>query len=63
MSFAAIDLTSLHEVLHYPIVIDGRNMFSPAAMAEHGFIYTSVGRPDVTHECRRHSQRRSRESR
>jgi UDPglucose 6-dehydrogenase len=48
--FRSLDLAELHKLLHYPIVIDGRNMFSPDAMAEHGFIYTSVGRPDVAHE-------------
>jgi len=48
--FRSIDLKRLHELLRYPIVIDGRNLFSPEAMAEHGFIYTSVGRPDVSHE-------------
>ena len=48
--FRAIDLGRLHQALRYPIVIDGRNIFSPAAMAEHGFQYTSVGRPDVAHE-------------
>jgi UDPglucose 6-dehydrogenase len=48
--FRSLDLSALHDVLHYPIVIDGRNMFSPDTMAEHGFIYTSVGRPDVAHE-------------
>lgn len=48
--FRAIDLSQLHKQLHYPIVIDGRNMFSPEAMAEHGFIYTSVGRADVPHD-------------
>ncbi|HUI84033.1 MAG TPA: UDP-glucose/GDP-mannose dehydrogenase family protein [Candidatus Binatia bacterium] len=48
--FRSLDLRLLHEALHYPIVIDGRNLFSPAVMAEHGFTYTSVGRPDVSHE-------------
>lgn len=48
--FRAIDLKELRELLRYPIVIDGRNMFSPDAMAEHGFIYTSVGRADVPHD-------------
>lgn len=48
--FRSIDLHELHQALHYPIVIDGRNIFSPAAMAEHDFIYTSVGRADVSHE-------------
>ncbi|MGB8771069.1 MAG: UDP-glucose/GDP-mannose dehydrogenase family protein [Candidatus Korobacteraceae bacterium] len=48
--FRTIDLDRLREVLRYPIVIDGRNIFSPATMAEHGFTYTSVGRADVHHE-------------
>ncbi len=48
--FRSIDLAQLHAALRYPIVIDGRNMFSPDAMKEHGFLYTSVGRPDVAPE-------------
>jgi UDPglucose 6-dehydrogenase len=48
--FRTIDLVRLRELLRYPIVIDGRNLFSPATMAEHGFTYTSVGRADVYHE-------------
>jgi hypothetical protein len=40
----------LHDLLHYPIVIDGRNLFDPAVMAEHGFLYNSVGRADVSHD-------------
>ena len=48
--FRSIDLDRLREVLRYPIVIDGRNMFSPATMAERGFTYTSVGRGDVHHQ-------------
>ena len=48
--FRSLDLAALRKALHYPIVIDGRNLFSPEAMAEHGFIYTSVGRPDVSPE-------------
>ena len=49
--FRTIDLARLRELLHYPIVIDGRNMFSVAAMAEHKFIYSSVGRADPSHEA------------
>jgi UDPglucose 6-dehydrogenase len=48
--FRSIDLDRLRELLRYPIVIDGRNLFSPATMAEHGFTYTSVGRGDVYHQ-------------
>jgi len=31
-------------LLKNPIIIDGRNMFDPAAMAAKGFVYHSVGR-------------------
>jgi UDPglucose 6-dehydrogenase len=48
--FRTVDLDRLRELLRYPIVIDGRNLFSPATMAKHGFTYISVGRADVYHE-------------
>jgi UDPglucose 6-dehydrogenase len=43
--FAELDLKKLHGTLRYPIVIDGRNLYDPHVMAEHGFTYMSVGRP------------------
>ena len=43
--FAGLDLRRLHSALRYPIVVDGRNLFDPAVMQEHGFTYLSVGRP------------------
>jgi UDPglucose 6-dehydrogenase len=43
--FASLDLDRLHGQLKYPIVIDGRNLYDPEAMAAHGFTYYSVGRP------------------
>jgi len=48
--FASLDLDRLHQQLKYPIVIDGRNLYDPEAMAAHGFTYYSVGRPAVTAE-------------
>lgn len=42
--FATLDLVRLGKSLRYPIVIDGRNLYQPQAMAEHGFTYLSVGR-------------------
>ncbi len=45
--FAALDLERLRALLKYPIVIDGRNLYSCEQMAEAGFHYFSVGRPDV----------------
>ena len=46
--FASIDLPRLKRALKYPIVIDGRNLYSPETMAEHGLTYVSIGRPDST---------------
>lgn len=45
--FAALDLERLKTALKFPIVIDGRNLYSPKRMAEAGFTYVSVGRPDA----------------
>jgi UDPglucose 6-dehydrogenase len=45
--FAQIDLHQLNAALRYPIVIDGRNLYDPAVMLQHGFTYLSVGRPAV----------------
>jgi UDPglucose 6-dehydrogenase len=42
--FANLDLSRIHSQLKYPIVIDGRNLYDPEVMAEHGFTYYSVGR-------------------
>ena len=43
--FAHIDLPRLKRALKFPIVIDGRNLYRPETMAEHGFTYVSIGRP------------------
>lgn len=43
--FAEIDLVRLNQEVRFPIVIDGRNLYKPQAMHDHGFTYLSVGRP------------------
>lgn len=45
--FAAIDLVRLNQVIRFPIVIDGRNLYKPQQMLDHGFTYLSVGRPAI----------------
>jgi UDPglucose 6-dehydrogenase len=45
--FKDLDLARIRGSLRYPIVIDGRNLFRPEEMEKHGFIYLSIGRPDV----------------
>ena len=45
--FSQLDLELLRKTLAYPIVIDGRNLYDPTKMAEHGLQYYSVGRTKV----------------
>jgi UDPglucose 6-dehydrogenase len=45
--FAQLDLKRLKSLLRYPIIVDGRNLYEPAAMKEAGIQYHSVGRPAV----------------
>lgn len=40
-----LDLAKLKAAMKVPVIIDGRNMFDPAAMRTAGFTYHSVGRP------------------
>ena len=43
--FAHLDLVRLNQAVRFPIVIDGRNLYMPQQMLDHGFTYVSVGRP------------------
>jgi len=43
--FASLDLNRIKRLLRSSIVLDGRNIFSQAEMAEAGLSYFSVGRP------------------
>jgi UDPglucose 6-dehydrogenase len=45
-----IDLEHLRSVMAYPIIVDGRNVFEPAAMAAAGFTYLPTGRPPVVQD-------------
>ena len=40
------DFTRLRESLSAPLIFDGRNLYSPRDLAENGFAYFSIGRPD-----------------
>jgi UDPglucose 6-dehydrogenase len=46
--FGRMDLTKLHSLMRYPIIIDGRNMYDPQKMMNNGFTYLSIGRPAAT---------------
>ncbi len=45
--FAHLDLNRVRELLRAPIILDGRNLYPLAKMAEAGFNYISVGRSPV----------------
>jgi UDPglucose 6-dehydrogenase len=47
VQYRAMDLKRLKEVMAQPVVVDLRNVYRPEDMAEHGFVYESVGRPSV----------------
>ncbi len=42
--FRALDLDRLKREMATPVIVDLRNIYRPAGMAEHGFTYESVGR-------------------
>jgi UDPglucose 6-dehydrogenase len=44
--FRALDWKRVHGSMARPLVIDGRNLLEPAAMAKLGFEYHSFGRPE-----------------
>jgi len=43
--FRELDLAGLARVMARPVLVDGRNLFSPEAARAAGFEYTGVGRP------------------
>ena len=45
--FANVDLDTLREKMHTPMIFDGRNLFDPGTMRKLGFHYTSIGRPQT----------------
>ncbi|MSO76009.1 MAG: UDP-glucose/GDP-mannose dehydrogenase family protein [Alphaproteobacteria bacterium] len=45
--FRALDLVRLHQQMRRPVLIDMRNIYSPAVVAAAGFHYSSVGRATV----------------
>ncbi|HEX5432777.1 MAG TPA: UDP-glucose/GDP-mannose dehydrogenase family protein [Candidatus Angelobacter sp.] len=45
--FASLDLAQVKRLLKYPIVLDGRNLYTPTEMAAAGLNYYSIGRPPL----------------
>ena len=48
--FRTLDLGRLKELMAYPLVVDGRNVFDPAEMRRAGFTYYPTGRPAIVPE-------------
>jgi UDPglucose 6-dehydrogenase len=42
------DFDRIRQMLRAPVIVDGRNLFSPSRMKELGFEYRSIGRPAAT---------------
>jgi len=45
--FRRVDLDRLREVMEVPIIVDGRNLYDPETVHEHGFEYVCMGRPET----------------
>jgi UDPglucose 6-dehydrogenase len=42
--FKQLDLARIRQVMAQPLLLDGRNVYEPHLMQEHGFVYRAVGR-------------------
>ncbi len=42
--FKQLDLSRLKTLMKQPIMVDGRNLYDPVVMHNHGFIYRGMGR-------------------
>ena len=45
--FSALDMKKLASVMKRPVIIDSRNLYDPAEMAECGFVYEGIGRGGI----------------
>lgn len=42
--FKNLDFERIRRTMHEPILVDGRNLYDPETMRQHGFVYRGVGR-------------------
>jgi hypothetical protein len=52
VQYRTLDLARLKQTMAQPVVVDLRNIYSPEDMAEHGFVYDSVGRAPIQQQRR-----------
>jgi UDPglucose 6-dehydrogenase len=45
--FRSLDFRHLKRIMTRPVLVDLRNVYRPEEVAQHGFVYASVGRPVV----------------
>jgi UDPglucose 6-dehydrogenase len=46
--FRSLDLKRVKQLMRDPVIVDMRNVYEPAAMAQAGFRYSSIGRPTLS---------------
>jgi UDPglucose 6-dehydrogenase len=44
------DFRHIREAMKSPVIFDGRNLYDPKVLRDHGFTYYSIGRAPVLHE-------------
>lgn len=44
--FSTVDFNWLYRQLRQPVIVDGRNLYNPAEVKQHGFLYYAIGRGD-----------------
>jgi len=42
--FKNLDMEKIYKSMKQPVIIDGRNLYEPEIMTEHGFTYRGIGR-------------------
>ena len=45
--FRRPDFPRMKQLLRQPVIFDGRNLYEPEVMREHGFTYVPIGRASV----------------
>src|SRR5438270_12310160 len=52
--FRRLDLDRVRHSMHYPLLVDGRNVYDPSEMVSRGFFYQPIGRPTPPPQIEHH---------